>query len=102
MRKGVASCSSSCRGGRISDRRCPVSGQPASNSLAGGDWHDVCSEGFVDHLQGHGKVDKKSLRTYRTLGISDLSQSADPAAWREVTPGNESAYKFFKVEVDLK
>ena len=44
----------------------------------------------------------KSLRTYRTLGISDLSQSADPVAWREVAPGNESAYKFFKVEVNLK
>lgn len=44
----------------------------------------------------------KSLRTYRTLGINDLSQSADPAAWREVTPGSESAYKFFKVEVDMK
>lgn len=44
----------------------------------------------------------KSLRTYRTLGIDDLSQSADPAAWHEVTPGNESAYNFFKVEVGLK
>ena len=44
----------------------------------------------------------KSLRTYRTLGINDLAQSADPAAWREVTPGSESAYKFFKVEVDMK
>lgn len=44
----------------------------------------------------------KSLRTYRTLGINDLSRSADPAAWREVSPGSESAYKFFKVEVDLK
>ena len=44
----------------------------------------------------------RSLRTYRTLGINDLSQSADPAAWREVTPGSESAYKFFKVEVDIK
>ena len=44
----------------------------------------------------------RSIRTYRTLGISDLSQSADPAAWREVTPGSESAYRFFKIEVELK
>lgn len=44
----------------------------------------------------------KSLRTYRTLGIDDLSQSADPAAWREVAPGAESDYKFFKVKVELK
>ena len=44
----------------------------------------------------------KSLRTYRVLGINDLSQSADPAVWREVSPGNESAYKFFKVVVDMK
>jgi len=44
---------------------------------------------------------KLSIRTYRTLGLSDLKDAGDAKAWEVVKPGEESQYRFFKVEVDL-
>ena len=48
-------------------------------------------------LDLNGEGVRKGSRTYRVWGKANL----DDAAWSEVSSGNESAYRFFRVTVEM-